>query len=218
MWPLSDAELALAVDESAAALSRLAALRLQLVREVQGRGMALRVGAESTQEWLRERLRVRPIDARHLLELAAALDGPLTATGSALAEGRITVEQALVIFRVTRSMPALTTADVVADAESCLIEQAAMFDPAELTRIGQRIHQRVSQSPAGSKEADPPGADPPGADPPKVDPPEAEGPTSTTGRGSDGAASGASSPPAGSHGNAPEADDAREDGDARKNG
>ncbi|KJE23908.1 protein of unknown function DUF222 [Frankia torreyi] len=219
LWPLSDTELALAVDESAAALSRLAAVRLQLVREVQGRGLALRVGAESTQEWLRERLRVRPVDARHLLDLAAALDGPLTATGSALAEGRITVEQALVIFRVMRSVPALTTPDVVADAEACLIEQAAIFDPTELTRIGQRIHQRVSQPAAGSKDADPPEADPPEADPPEADPPEAgppeAGPPTCTTGGSDGAAPGDSAPAPGA-GSRDDADDADgcADGDA----
>ncbi|EIV90658.1 protein of unknown function DUF222 [Frankia sp. QA3] len=217
MWPLSDAELALAVDDSAAALSRLAAARLQLVREVHGRGMALRAGAESTQAWLRERLRVRPVDARRLLDLAAALDGPLTATGAALAEGRITVDQALVICKAMRSMPAMTSADVIAAAEECLVECAATFDPAELTRIGQRIHKRISQLTAGSDDADPPDADPPDADPPDADAPDVDPPDCAAGDGSDEAVPGASdpAPTAGSHDDAGNAYD-RAGGDAEK--
>jgi len=105
-WPLDDDELAAAVETVSQEIARLEAIRLSLVREVDGRDLAGRVEATSTGALLRERLRIRPGQARGLVDLAAALDGPLAATGAALAAGTISVDQAQAIMRAVLGLPA----------------------------------------------------------------------------------------------------------------
>ncbi|ETA02485.1 hypothetical protein ThrDRAFT_02226 [Frankia casuarinae] len=158
VWSLSDAELYGALDDCSVELARLAAVRLALVREAHGRNLAVREGATSTAALLRERLRIRPGDAHRLVDLALALavDGPLSATGAALAAGAITVEQAVEVRTTIRSLPRGLDAQVYTAAEASLLELARMFDPRELARLGRHLREqltRIDTSPGGDGPA-----------------------------------------------------------------
>ncbi|HZN18827.1 MAG TPA: HNH endonuclease, partial [Micromonosporaceae bacterium] len=67
VWGLSDGELVAGLDELWVAQRRLAAVHLALVREVDGRGLAVAQGASSTVVWLRERMRMSAGAARRLV-------------------------------------------------------------------------------------------------------------------------------------------------------
>jgi hypothetical protein len=139
VWSLSDAGLlgALAAGERAAA--KLAAVRLSLVREADGRDVASRSGAASAAALLRWQLRVAPGEAKARVDLAAALDGPLAATGAALAAGDISVEQAQAIYRVVRALPKDTPSATARDAEAALLGFAATFDAKDLALLGAHL-------------------------------------------------------------------------------
>ncbi|WP_235826544.1 13E12 repeat family protein, partial [Candidatus Frankia alpina] len=151
-WGLSDPELDGAVLDCAALLARLAAVRLGLVREMHGRGSALREGATSTAALIRARLRIRPVDAQRLVDLALAVDDDLAATGAALIAGTISVEQAQTIHLALRSLPRGVDVATRRSVEQFLLTSAATFDPAELARLGRHIRERltdVDTSPGG---------------------------------------------------------------------
>jgi Domain of unknown function (DUF222)/HNH endonuclease len=84
VWALPEAQLVEALDAVHAIEQRLAAVKLALIREIDGRGVAVAHGASSTAVWLRERLRVSVGVGRRLVADAEALaDHATLAAGSA---------------------------------------------------------------------------------------------------------------------------------------
>ena len=78
----------------------LAARRLELIRQVDVRGIAGEDGCTSLTAWLNAVLRVTPAVARRMQVTAQLLDSPVcTATAAALAAGGINEAQAAVIGR-----------------------------------------------------------------------------------------------------------------------
>ncbi len=73
-WSLGSEELARLVVAQEALAARLAALGLGLVREADRRGLGSSVGATSTADWLRDRLRLDHGVAKGRVELAVALE------------------------------------------------------------------------------------------------------------------------------------------------
>ncbi|MCM3920792.1 HNH endonuclease [Frankia sp. AiPs1] len=143
VWSLSDGGLLALLLDCSEVLTRLAAFRLQIVAEVHGRGLARRTGACDTVALLRERLRVRAVDANRLIDVAVAVDGPLAATGKRLVAGEISVEQAQVIVAAMRSLPAAVTGDVRRRAEAFLLRQADEFDPTALARLARHLRETL---------------------------------------------------------------------------
>src|SRR6266540_4140631 len=84
-WSLSDAEAVAALTTVARGIEQLTAIKLRLVADVDGRGLAGRAGAPSMQAWLRHRLNCTPAHAKRDAVLAAALQ-QLPDTARALAE------------------------------------------------------------------------------------------------------------------------------------
>ncbi|MFB9237981.1 DUF222 domain-containing protein [Plantactinospora siamensis] len=74
VWPLPDAGLIATLDTIHRAERLLAAAKLTVVREVDGRGLARVQGASSTAVWMRDRLRIPAAEARRLVADAAWLD------------------------------------------------------------------------------------------------------------------------------------------------
>ncbi|WP_235947380.1 DUF222 domain-containing protein [Candidatus Frankia alpina] len=147
---LSDPELDSAVLDCSVLLARLAALRLGLVREMHGRGSAQREGATSTAALLRTRLRIRPGEAQRLLALAVNDD--LTATGTALTAGTISIDQAFAIHTALRVLPREVDLTRRREAEALLLQCADTFDPADLALLGRHIRERLTDidtSPGG---------------------------------------------------------------------
>src|SRR6266536_1814792 len=73
LWSVSGGELEDLVGGAYALIARIVGtLVLPGVREADRRGMAVELGARSTADWLKHVLRVRPGEAKALVELARA--------------------------------------------------------------------------------------------------------------------------------------------------
>ncbi|MEU5914341.1 DUF222 domain-containing protein [Micromonospora sp. NPDC047527] len=143
-WALTEPDLIAALDATHRLEQRLAAVKLALVRELDGRGTAQSQGASSTPVWLRERLRLTVPAARRLVDLAAALDGGAPEIRQALADGAITLEQARVIGDTVATVRAAADAPAADKAVDVLIGWAGQFDPTLLRRLGTRILDHVA--------------------------------------------------------------------------
>ncbi|MFE9188049.1 DUF222 domain-containing protein [Micromonospora sp. NPDC007208] len=143
-WALPEHELVAALDAAHRLQQRLAAVTLTLIREVDGRGTARAQGASSTTVWLRERLRLTIPAARRLVDLAAALDTSNPGIRQALADGRITLDQARVIADTVETVHRSADAETADKAVGVLTDWARQFDPTLLRKLGTRILDHVA--------------------------------------------------------------------------
>jgi Domain of unknown function (DUF222) len=152
VWSLSDEDLLAVLEATERVAARLAGLGLRLVREADGRDLAARTGATSTAALLRHRLRLRPGEAKARVELAAAVEGDLAATGVALAAGEISGEQARAVHRAVVDLPAQTPPATAREAERTLLGHAATFDPGELARLGAHLRHLLRAEDLAERE------------------------------------------------------------------
>jgi hypothetical protein len=139
------------LDRLMVAAQKLAAATLVRVREVDGRGVAVGVGATSTVAWLRDRYRISGGAASRLVTLARALDADAgSPIAEALAAGQVNVEQAKVITDAVAKLPA----EHRSAGEEHLVGEAACFGPRELGRLGQRIFEVVAPDEADKQALD----------------------------------------------------------------
>ncbi|MEU8282980.1 DUF222 domain-containing protein [Micromonospora sp. NPDC048905] len=143
-WALTEPDLVAALDAAHRLESRLAAVRLTLVRELDGRGTAVAQDASSTAVWLRDRLRLTVPAARRLVDLAGALDTGPPGVRAALASGAISVEQARVIGATVGDVHAAAGAEAADKAVDVLVEWAGQFEPTLLRKLGTRILDHVA--------------------------------------------------------------------------
>ncbi|WP_433308812.1 DUF222 domain-containing protein [Micromonospora sp. CA-269861] len=143
-WALPEHELVAALDAAHRLEQRLAAVKLALVREIDGRGTAHAQGASSTVVWLRERLHVTIPAARRLVELSAALDTGNPGVRQALADGDVTLEQARVIADTASTVQTAAGSDAAGRAVGVLVDWAGQFDPTLLRKLGARILDHVA--------------------------------------------------------------------------
>jgi hypothetical protein len=121
----------------------MAAATLAVTREVDGRGAATATGAPTTAAWLRAGLHVHPAAAKREVALAGALAGDCAATGAALRGGDVSAAQAEAIADAVASLPASVPARTRRDGEAFLLEQARVFGPGELARLGRHLLHAV---------------------------------------------------------------------------
>ncbi len=141
VWAKPDSLLVDELDLLVVAARRIAAATLARVREVDGRGLAVGVGATSTLAWLRDRYRMSGSAASRLVKLARAVDPDAgSPTAAALAAGAVNVEQAKVITDAVEKLPV----EHRRVGEEHLVGEAASFGPRELGRLGQRIFEVVA--------------------------------------------------------------------------
>ncbi|MFI6270084.1 HNH endonuclease signature motif containing protein [Micromonospora zamorensis] len=143
-WALTEHELVTALDAAHRLEQRLAAIKLALVREVDGRGTAVAQGASSTAVWLRERLRLTIPAARRLVDLAACVDAAPTAVRDALAAGAVSVEQVRVIADTVSTVQTAAGPEAADKAVAVLVDWAGQFDPILLRKLGTRILDHVA--------------------------------------------------------------------------
>ncbi|MFF5179296.1 DUF222 domain-containing protein [Micromonospora sp. NPDC000316] len=143
-WGLSEGDLVAALEVAHRLEQRVGAVKLALVREVDGRGVATTQGASSTAVWLRERLRLDVGAARRLVGLAASLDAVPCGVRDAVAGGAVTVEQARVIAETVETVRAAAGVEVADKAVGVLLDWAGQFDPFLLRRMGARILDHVA--------------------------------------------------------------------------
>ncbi|MEH0927440.1 HNH endonuclease signature motif containing protein [Micromonospora sp. CPCC 205558] len=143
-WALSEDDLIAALEAAHRLEQRFAAVKLALVREVDGRGIARVQGACSTAVWLRERLRLTVPAARRLVDLAAALDTGNPAIRQALADGAISLDQTRVIVDTVDTVTRSADAEAADKAVGVLVDWAGQFDPTLLRKLGTRILDHVA--------------------------------------------------------------------------
>ncbi|WP_330437887.1 HNH endonuclease [Micromonospora sp. NBC_00821] len=143
-WALPEPELIAALDAAHRLEQRLAAVKLTLVRELDGRGTPRAQGASSTAVWLRERLRLTIPAARRLIDLATALDTGNPGIRQALADGHISVDQARVITDTATTVNTSTDAETADKAVGVLVGWASQFDATHLRKLGTRILDHVA--------------------------------------------------------------------------
>jgi len=152
IWPLGDDTLVECLDTIHEAAQAVAAAQLHLVREIDGRGLAVAQHASSTSVWLREHLRVSIHAAKRLVDLARAVD-QRPALDAALAAGVVNVEQAVVVAAAIQDLPVEVGAERVDAAEALLIDQAGQFEPGILRKAGQRLLAHVAPELADAADA-----------------------------------------------------------------
>ncbi|MEU7773358.1 DUF222 domain-containing protein [Micromonospora taraxaci] len=143
-WAASEHDLVAALDAVHRVEQRLAAVKLALVRELDGRGTATAQGASSTAVWLRDRLRLGVGIARRLVELAATLDTAPPGVRDALASGVVDVEQVRVIAATVETVQSTAGTAAADKAVGVLVDWATQFDAALLRRLGTRILDHVA--------------------------------------------------------------------------
>ncbi|MEU4528877.1 DUF222 domain-containing protein [Micromonospora ureilytica] len=143
-WALPEHDLVAALDTAHRLEQRLAAVKLALVRELDGRGTATAQGASSTAVWLRDRLRLGVGAARRLVELAATLDAAPAGVRDALAGGAVDVEQVRVIADTISTVHTAAGAEAAEKAVGVLVEWAGQFEPTLLRKLGTRILDHVA--------------------------------------------------------------------------
>ncbi|MFG3554475.1 DUF222 domain-containing protein [Micromonospora sp. NPDC047557] len=144
VWAARERDLVAALDATHHLEQRLAAVKLTLVRELDGRGTATAQGASSTAVWLRDRLRLGVGAARRLVELAATLDTVPPGVRDALVGGAVDVEQVRVISGTVETVHAVAGAEAADKAVGVLVEWAKQFDAALLRKLGTRILDHVA--------------------------------------------------------------------------
>ncbi|MEU4336241.1 DUF222 domain-containing protein [Micromonospora lupini] len=143
-WAASDHDLVSALDATHRLEQRLAAVKLTLVRELDGRGTATAQGASSTAVWLRDRLRLGVGVARRLVELAATVDTAPPEVRDALAGGAVDVEQVRVIAETVQTVHGTAGPEAADKAVGVLVDWATQFDATLLRRLGTRILDHVA--------------------------------------------------------------------------
>ncbi|MEU7798418.1 DUF222 domain-containing protein [Micromonospora arborensis] len=143
-WAVSERDLVAALDATHRLEQRLAAVKLTLVRELDGRGTATAQGASCTAVWLRDRLRLGVGAARRLVALAATLDTGPAGVRDALADGLVDVEQVRVIAETVETVHTAAGAQAADKAVGVLVDWAAQFDATQLRKLGTRILDHVA--------------------------------------------------------------------------
>jgi hypothetical protein len=150
---LRPGEVAETVAELERAAARLSGLALRLLAQADREDATGASSVSATAGWLRGLVPVAPRQARRQVRLARSLAQGHEAVDRALVAGRVLVEQAEVICAAVDALPATVGVDVRRSAETHLLEQAAVFDAAELARLGQRILHVVAPEVADAVDA-----------------------------------------------------------------
>lgn len=137
---MSTPDLVAALDVVHAARDRVALAELALLREVDARGVAREAGATSTGVWAAARWLMSTRAANRLVRLAAFLHTAPDPVPAAVADGSVNLEQAAVIARTLRDVPAGT----MVEAARVLVEVAAFAQPEELGKAGEHLVATVA--------------------------------------------------------------------------
>ncbi len=170
LFGLADDELDAAIEGCHGVRARVFDTELALVAEADGRDLGRRLGAASTAAWLRDRFRLRPGDARRLVDLANRTridDGPvdysanvrgklsgreLPATGSAVAEGVISPEHVAIVGKVMRNLPKDVPVDKAQQVEADLAGFCRQFDPLTVAKLGDCILHMLAEETLDDRE------------------------------------------------------------------
>jgi hypothetical protein len=143
VWSLPDTDLVNAVHAVHDTEQMLAAVRLHLIREIDGRNLPIAQEAANTAIWLRGRLHISIHTARRLVDLARMLD-QRPVLDAALSTATLNVEQTHIVAKTVRDLTGETSPDVVDLAEKTLVEQYPDWEPVVFRKVAARILAHVA--------------------------------------------------------------------------
>jgi len=147
---LTGGEKQTALVDLARARARLQALELRVLAVAGDVGPD--AGARSTGHWLAVATRDRPGATVAAERLAVALDGRWHQVAHALDTGGVNVAQAQVIAHALDTLPTDLDPELIVKAEAYLVDQALLFGPRELRRLGEHLFEVIA--PETAEEAD----------------------------------------------------------------
>ncbi len=155
VWQLGDGDVESALVGLLEVEAKTAALRAALLHEAEARDLKARTRACSLERWLGDRFRLSHADAAARARQAALL-GRHPAVRAALAEARVTVEQATIVATALDRialLPEVTTQDHQAAAR-LLLDQCAALVPRDLARAGEALFEELTATPSTDDPAD----------------------------------------------------------------
>ena len=154
VFGIPDGQLPGLVARARAAVSQLQLVYLNLLAQADACEVArTSKRAASTQAWMTHSLHVRPGTAKRERLLAAGLaERPRLA--ATVASGRVNTEQAEAILAALADLPSDCGPACRDDVERLLIGEADRLDSPGLTRVGQRLRDRLDPAAAEAAEAE----------------------------------------------------------------
>ena len=152
VWSMDAAETTHAIGEVQAAEAQLAELKARLLSHATRIDLPGDTARSSTANWHAVTTRTTRPAAHRAVRLADGLEQH-DLIRTALAEGRVHVEQAHVILHALAELPADLDTEFVERAERHLLEQAADFDAKALKILGRRILDLIDPDAADAHEA-----------------------------------------------------------------
>jgi hypothetical protein len=151
-WSMSAAETAETLDEVEACEAQLRELKSRLLVHAETVEVPAESGAASVATWLAHRHRLTRPEAHRQVRSAKRLEEHAP-TRTALAEGRVNLEQAEAILRGLETLPADLDADQVHLAEEHLLGLARDFDAKALKNLSRRLLEVIAPDVADAHEA-----------------------------------------------------------------
>ncbi|WP_183101029.1 HNH endonuclease signature motif containing protein [Nocardioides pelophilus] len=148
---LPPADKQIALVELGRAAAALEELRLRVLASAGD--VAEAAGARDVGSWAAVITRAEPATARADARLAESLDRRWTRVAAGMADGRVAQAQARVVVAALEALPSDLDPDLLADAETRLVDWCAEFNPTELRRLGRRILEVVAPEIAEAHEA-----------------------------------------------------------------
>ncbi len=156
VWSMSSEELGSTLVEVTRLLAQVAQLQLRLLAQAERVEVGVSVGATSAANWLAHETRTTRPAVHRAARLATALEGHPD-VDAALATAELTVDQAQVIVDAVDDLPTdlvdLVDPDVVAKAETFLLDQARDHDARALRILGRRLLEVLDPDAADAEEA-----------------------------------------------------------------
>jgi len=132
------------------AIEQLRAVQLSVMASAED--VAVDTGARSVAAWLEHALRMGYAESARAVRLGQALDRRWHVLAASFAAGRVNEAQADVIVRCLDELPDRLGPDLMEKAEAYLVEQATIFGPRGLKRLGRRILDVVAPEIAEEEE------------------------------------------------------------------
>ncbi len=154
VWSMSPSEAGVALVEVTRLVAQVAQLQLRLLAHAARVEVGSEVGATSAANWLAHQTKTTRPAVHRAARLARRLDQAHPEVDTALADARVTVDQAQVIVNAVDALPTdLVSTDTVAQARAFLLEQAREHDAKALRVLSRRLLEVLDPEAADAEEA-----------------------------------------------------------------
>jgi hypothetical protein len=131
--------------------AQLAELRLRILADAGD--LAAETASRDAGVWVAHETRTSQPSAKADLDLAGDLERRWTVLAAGMRAGQVTLDQARVIARALNGLAPHVAPEILAQAETHLVDRAGEFGPHQLTALGSRILQVVAPELADAVEA-----------------------------------------------------------------